>query len=398
MGHKNGKSSEEALADIRRSQDGGEHFGDVESTTRAEVTRLLTVAGLHIYGLAPTQPTPWEALSKAKGAWKRDRRPVQLDKERKDQRHSPWLITHKRARTYDPLACVSVDTTTGDFLVEMIAPAVGVTRDPSHDDLAAVVVDELRDLYEAHFRHVSTSEVRAMVTEAILGCWGGTRLKEDGHVYWLPASSGKASELRALGEEVVERIGSSYLRILELADSSKNRATVADGARESFEAEITSLLNEVRGDGSKLTVARSRESTFEDRLAQYEELRHRIELYASILGSRRDDLLRDLDEATDVVTEMLSGAGARREARRRRRAIEREREAGATDEEIEALRASFDAPPPDDATGADDAGDPPAPAPSRSADRRARRAASDHAPDATAAAANIGATIAAALS
>lgn len=386
MGTKNNGSSRDAIEDIRASQDGGDHFGDlvwfsardVDGVTRAEVNRLLAAADLTKYGLGPDQPTAWEALSKAKTGWKRARRPVQLDKERKDQRHSPWLITHKKARTYDPLACVSVDATSGDFLVEFITPKPGVVRDPEHEALAAEVVDELRDAYEAHFRHVSASEVRAIVNEALLGCWGGTRLKEDGHLYWLPAASGRAPELRTMKTEVIEQIGASYLRILELSDTRGNRATVADGARESFEAEITRALNEVRGDTAKLSVEKSRESSFEDRLGAYDELRHRVELYASILGNRRAELLADLDEATDIVTEMLSGATARREARRQRRAIERAKADGATDEDLARLRASFEADheaDDDDDDDTDAEGDAPAVAPmTRSEARRAARA------------------------
>jgi hypothetical protein len=165
--------------------------------------------------------------------------------------------------------------------------------------MCAEVVDEMRTAFEEHYNYVAPAEVTKMINHAILDKWGGIRLKEEGHVYWLPANGHSADLVQLV--EVVGQIGDSYIRTLSITDSRNNRGSVAASAQEAFEAEIASLMKQVQ----ELDQSKTRSATYVARIDAYKQLQSRVELYADLLGRRKDGLIEQLSKAKATVVSML---------------------------------------------------------------------------------------------
>jgi len=307
-----GTKKEVAISNLESALDGGgSRLGDLvwfsiremEGVTRAGVNRLIANEGLYE---TIEEPSAWASLGYSKQSWARKRRPIQIDKEDRKRAKSPWLIVNKEGRRYDPLACVAVDEH-GAFIAENIAPLPGVVRDPGANALRDDVVDELRQGFEEHFMFASRHELQSMTTTTLMSIFGGIRLKEEGGLYWVGAEMAREHDVRALSR-VVGACGNSYMRVLGVNDTEENRKSVADSAREAFESEIAKAFAELRGDGARVIDESSvRASTLENRLGAYQDLRTRVELYSELLGQRREGLMAQLAEATEIVSDMLTG-------------------------------------------------------------------------------------------
>lgn len=273
---------------------GGEHLGDIAWFDGGGVRELrwrlrdnLAAADLP-RSLAPDDPDPRAALGKAVSAHRERGRGVFL--RRAERRGEEVLVVVQDGDDFDVAARVSVDAT-GDL---------AVAKEPGVNGRVDEVLSEIRSEFREHLDNASTQEVSSMVVDAILGWCGGIRLKERGHVYWVPAAG--RDELRAL-KGVVDDLGSSHLTVLPVHDSDEAKDGLRRAARASFEQQLNDVAEELEAFASRDNV---RASTLQRRLEEFQDLRDKVELYSDVLDKQKGRLLGRLEEARRRAVDLLS--------------------------------------------------------------------------------------------
>lgn len=294
----------QAMHTLRRAMAAGAHLGDlvwhetagVETTLRSDVRARLTTAGLP-ESLCPEAVSPGAALTKACGEYRE--RGSGLFLRRDDERmvivrQAKGGGTFPSGTSFAPVAGFAVDEDDGSFIEQPQAVDADVSR----------VVAQIESAYRRHVDYTDAAEINRMVVAALLGWCGGVRLKRQGHVYWVPAAGHEQVTRLA---SVLNTLGSSHLTVVEVHDSEANRYEMSGEIAASFGEELAKVQRELAKLADRENV---RASTLEARIAEYEEIRNKVDLYADLLSDRRAQLLDGLTAATAAVRKMISDIDA----------------------------------------------------------------------------------------
>lgn len=144
------------------------------------------------------------------------------------------------------------------------------------------ILDALGALFE-HYSAVTTEDVRAMVLGFVRK--SGLSIRHAGGVYFIPPALSQT--LTAL-VDVLRAIGSNTTWALPIANLGDAAATLGSLARETLDAEIGAVEQELSAfDTSDVD---TRDSTLQRRLKKFDELRGRTNLMAGALSFRADAL------------------------------------------------------------------------------------------------------------
>lgn len=164
------------------------------------------------------------------------------------------------------------------------------------------VIDALPGLFQ-HYSAITTEDVRAMVLTFVKK--SGLSIRHAGGVYFIPP--GLSQTLAAL-TEVLRAIGQNTVWTLPVADLGDAGDTLAALAKETLDAEISTVEAELAAFDARDIEVRS--GTLERRLEKFEELRARTTLMAGALSFRADGLLEKLTLLEGDVKQKLFGIPA----------------------------------------------------------------------------------------
>lgn len=165
--------------------------------------------------------------------------------------------------------------------------------DPAHE-IARSVARRFRELRHTH----SSDEIRRCIVRT-LSSFSAVTLRESGGVYWV--ANVHADDLRRL-QAAIESIGSSRFHLLPVHDSPEAQVTLGEAAARSLEDELTELKQEVE---EFLTVPPDRRSTLTRRIASFDALRSKAQLFRDVLKVQVGDLEMQLDQLTASVDVLL---------------------------------------------------------------------------------------------
>lgn len=277
----------------------GSHMGDLTWWACAgQVRRVDARAELRAEGL-PEDLLEEEisfqaALGRAKGSWREGDSGHLL---RLDEDTGELLVVQQVKKTWELAATIAIDSN----------GALVVTPGPAHNPRADAVASELTVAYQRFRDYADGAEVGRAIRRGVAMA-GGICLKtvqrgggtaDGGHVYWVPAVN--AQMLRSMAS-VVERLHVGAVDVVPVFETPDAVRSVSRAAVASFGEELRKIETELTRFGSK----RPRVSTLEDRMAEYAALRERVEVYADILGAKRDGLFAQLDAATKAARDMIA--------------------------------------------------------------------------------------------
>jgi len=159
-------------------------------------------------------------------------------------------------------------------------PANTVTTDNPSDDTASLILKEYHRYADTH----TSRDIMGMIVK-VLKDTNAVTLRETGGIYWVPRT--KSDEVRKL-QNAVEQLGNSLVFILPVHKTADSERSLGMAAAGSIEAELGTLRDEIAGFVSDPNGVRA--GTLDRRLATFEDLRGRAELYRSILGVTVEDL------------------------------------------------------------------------------------------------------------
>lgn len=162
------------------------------------------------------------------------------------------------------------------------------------------ILDGLGALFE-HYSAVTTEDVRAMVLAFVRK--SGLSIRHAGGVYFIPPAL--SCTLRALGD-VLRVIGQNTVWSLPIADLADASVTLGALARETLDAEIAAVEQELASFDAR--DVETRDSTLQRRLRRFDDLRARTNLMAGALSFRADALHEKLVALeTDVKRRLVGG-------------------------------------------------------------------------------------------
>jgi hypothetical protein len=280
----------------------GLHLGDVVwcSLQDVRVTRQDLHDTFVRNGLDPnvvkTTSSPEGALGKAISGWREREQGDRIFLRRSEKRSSDCLIVRQEGRVFHTMARVWIRDAQG-----VVHQVPQIERSVTHaDHRSDAIFHELALGFAEHFSFADSSEVGATVVDTILNSLKGIRLKNQGHVYWIPGT--RAREIRAL-KDIVDQLGQSFMSILPIHESKEARASLQVAATQSFEQELKAAVAELTEFTASETI---RVSTLERRLEQYGQLREKVELYADILATKKDQLLAGLEGARQTARNLIA--------------------------------------------------------------------------------------------
>jgi hypothetical protein len=160
-----------------------------------------------------------------------------------------------------------------------------------HSDQDHPAVDDVKALYRQHLDH-DTDDIRTMMTNFLKKA--GVSLRQAGGVYFVPASFQPILDALC---GTVEKTGSNQTYQLRVFDTKESKATLAKVTQAGFEAEI----NQIQEALEKFEFDKARESTLEKKLAGFEELRAKAEMFASVLNFKADKINSKIDRIKAIV-------------------------------------------------------------------------------------------------
>lgn len=220
------------------------------------------------------------------------------------RRMSDDLLLREIAETPEQLVVAVVrehpDVLNLDLRYEVLGRA---TFNKKTDSIALLekhdILDGLSVLFE-HYSAVTTEDVRAMVLGFVRR--SGLSIRHAGGVYFIPPAL--SDTLRALSE-VLRTVGSNTTWALPVANLGDAAATLGALARETLDAEIGAVEQELAAfDASDVD---TRDSTLQRRLRKFDEIRHRTNLMAGALSFRADSLHEKLIVLEGEVKRRLLG-------------------------------------------------------------------------------------------
>jgi hypothetical protein len=162
------------------------------------------------------------------------------------------------------------------------------------------VIDALPGLF-AHYSAITTEDIRAMVLTFVKK--SGLSIRHAGGVYFIPP---RLSQTLTALAQVLRATGENTVWTLPIADLGDAGETLAELAKETLDAEISSVEAELATFDARDIEVRS--STLERRLEKFEHLRARTSLMAGALSFRADALLEKLTLLEGDVKQKLFGA------------------------------------------------------------------------------------------
>ena len=285
-----------SLALIRSHlQTAGEHLGDMVWWTledarigRARLEEVWAAAGLSA-ALLPEPPTPEKALRAAvrEAAVGQQGHLIRLGKDDEDE-----LVFAVVEEQRDGAGNVNYRQEARIALRKQVVPSLGSDA-PDHDLVRAV-----HDRYERLLTTHTPDDVRRALVKTLAACAAVT-LREHGGVYWVPAPF--ADTLRRL-QIAVASIGASRVDVVPIHASPEASQALGDAARSALENDLAVLTAEI---DAFLHEPPDRAATLTRRLATFDELRAKADLYHSVLQVQVSDLDARLDELTRHVEGLL---------------------------------------------------------------------------------------------
>lgn len=159
------------------------------------------------------------------------------------------------------------------------------------------IADEVAALFE-HHKQLTADDLRAMLVTFVKSA--GVSIRDSGGVYFVPPAYQPTIDALT---RVVESTGKSRVFSLAIADSGTAQATLADLARDTLDAEVRAIQDELAS-----FEARGREvrdATLVRRLEQYEALRARAQLMAQALSFKADGLMNEVQRLQDDLRRRL---------------------------------------------------------------------------------------------
>jgi hypothetical protein len=294
------KGKKAAVADaVTELQDAlkgaGPHMGDIVwiemsdvDVERDALRQQFAAAGLPASLITP-DPDAQSALGRAVGRYRESGRGIFL--RRPQQRGREVMIVQQHGEAFDVLATVDVD-----------GSQLRIARRAGANGQLEPVVKEIEREFDHHLRCARGSEVSHVMVTTILSWCGGIRLKENGHVYWVPAAG--AQDLRAM-KGVADGLGDSHVTVIPVHATDESRAALQRAATQSFEAELRKANEEL--DAFAESAKDTRSSTLERRLAEFADLREKVELYSDILERQKGRLLKGLEGAAERCRGLIAG-------------------------------------------------------------------------------------------
>lgn len=173
------------------------------------------------------------------------------------------------------------------------------------------LLHQLQPHWDYYTQVHTTSDLSRMVQKILMGM-NSANMRKEGGTYFVPYV--KRDELQLL-KNLVEgqlpavpgKTNGSKLSALALIDKPKTRNQVAHLMHQSFLAEIATLEKKLQrfvGKTEQEWVTKKgekkhgkvRESTIEDRLTEYKNMKKKIDLYKDILADRQEGLITSLDQ------------------------------------------------------------------------------------------------------
>ena len=285
-----------SLALIRSHlQTAGEHLGDMVWWTledarigRARLEEVWTAAGLSA-ALLPEPPTPEKALRAAvrEAAVGQQGHLIRLGKDDEDE-----LVFAVVEEQRDGAGNVNHRQEARIALRKRVVPSLGSDA-PDHD-----LVRTVRERYERLLTTHTPDDVRRALVKTLATCAAVT-LREHGGVYWVPAPF--ADTLRRL-QIAVASIGASRVDVVPIHASPEASQALSAAARSALENDLAALTAEI---DAFLHEPPDRAATLTRRLATFDELRAKADLYHSVLQIQVSDLDARLDELTRHVEALL---------------------------------------------------------------------------------------------
>jgi hypothetical protein len=362
----NAKAHAPKIADVAKaiSQAEGKHLGDLcgwaltGSRPKADVERLADAYGL-TDDLAFPKLTPNACYRKAiqqvfSVGTKDQRRAMAYLVEDSADKLVHAIVTSKVVDGTDDTVSAKDASFTTEIKIGFdkaayrngaTAEACLVSEDPNHASF-----QELRTVYIELAEKYLTNDIRNAF-QAAFRAWDACPLLPHGGLWYIPAN--RAEKVRAWHGFMTD-LGMTTV-VIPAFDTAETIASLRDATRAGLEGQLADLfwMFEQYDLAGWETV---RTSTLETRVADFEELRNRAELYQAILGTTADDLKVKVAAAADRLTNDITKRHADEAAAEAKAQAEKEEAAEAKAEAKAAAKAAEKAEK--DAAKADaDAGD-----------------------------------------
>jgi hypothetical protein len=172
------------------------------------------------------------------------------------------------------------------------------TRAFETDAPGHVLVRAICEAYAGLLNMHTADDIRRTVLRA-LDSFAAVTLREHGGVYWVPVPY--ATEVRRL-QQAVSRIGRSRLDLVPVHATPEGNASLGAAAHSALEREIGDLQVEIR---AFVDEPPDRSATLVRRLAVFEDLRAKAQLYRNVLDVQVADLETSLTDLTGKVQALL---------------------------------------------------------------------------------------------
>lgn len=171
------------------------------------------------------------------------------------------------------------------------------TDGPEDDPL----VQRLRSEYEALATRYLHDDVRKAFQRAFAR-WGGVRFQGSGGTWWIPPS---ADDLVARWAALLARLGCATL-LLPIRHTAEAIASLRALTEDNLQGQLQAVFDDLRrfADG-----ARTKASTLEARVATFDDLRARAELYERLLGHNLAEIRGRIATARDALVAALATRG-----------------------------------------------------------------------------------------
>lgn len=174
-----------------------------------------------------------------------------------------------------------------------------------------------------HFTYYRETHVAGdlgrMVSD-IIAAMQSTRMKSNGGVYFVPYA--KRPELQALKHLIEDTLpaapnqtNESSLAALPIIDKPKTKAQMSAIAHRSFMAELTTLqkdlerfIEQAQSKTRKGKPGRIKQESMLARLADYQGMKAKVQMYSEVLGMRQQEIIGHLDQLQATARGLLEAA------------------------------------------------------------------------------------------
>ena len=283
----------------------------------------------------PTLPTPRKALRRALEAWIAERTQQQSgipqtvttpsDQEDENQKETTLIRVinkagaehlvfgivsenvdfNKLGLSYGTQLRILLHKKTGELLCTTEADGVITAQNESSQVTSEIIP------YYNEFRHLFFTDDLSKMVHAIVTSMNAVSLRKEGGVYFVPQAERHQIEL---AKELIASLPTTasykpYLLAIPVINNDVAKADVALAIHHGFLDELKALASDLDR-FAQAEPGTVRSETISNRLVQYQHVKEKVGMYATLLSMQQDDIVKGLEALTSKAREIVLGKSA----------------------------------------------------------------------------------------